>query len=386
MSTRHKHLEQLMQCMMIDTMALRVPDVPRLKLTKEFARVSEDPALAHSSGWGTSRLKSKHDGLPSLKVGTIKSKRQLTVEGSNAMHQQGHNIVSSGDAVMTAYSMLAEVASQHKLNLDAVERPLAFMRGEGIEVGRVDTPCLLRVPQGLNKGAIINALALAGLSTDGVITLFPRETVYFDQHSQLESLKAYDKSAEIAQAKRKFEFPETNNGAALRMLSRETVRLEAVYRLKALTRRFGRGKATPAMLSPKVLAEMLIELLQKYNLHGSLRRRLSLEELWKIRSPYRTTVALWQRGENMISIFNHDEGLLKSHRRVIKYEHGIDILNPPPGAIDMPIELGEILCAENFVPIPPQIRADRAMFYQLDMPEVVRDYCSQHGLRNRHTF
>ena len=80
------------------------------------------------------------------------------------------------------------------------------------------------------------------------------------------------------------------------------------------------------MLSPDVLARMVMELLQKYNLRGTLRSRLARAELQKIRPVYRTTVALWQRGEEMTSFFGNDEGLLKSHRRIIKAEYGIDIL------------------------------------------------------------
>lgn len=376
MNTADKNLQHLMDCTMIDTMGLRVPDVPNAKLPRAFSQVSDGDDIAVNTGWAKGSLESESRKKgQSLRVRTVKSKSQLLVEGSNAIHYQGHNIVSSGDAVMTAYSMLDAVRQTYPLQLNDKMRPWEFMRGEGIEVTRIDIPFMLKTPAGVSVGAIVNALALAGIRSGLVTTLFPRETVYFDQHSQLQSLKAYDKSAEMMQAKNKFEFPSSENATALRLLTKDAVRLEAVYRLKSLTRRFEGKLPLPSMLSPDVLARMVMELLEKYNLRGTLRSRLGRAELQKIRPVYRTTVALWQQGEEMMSFFGNDEGLFKSHRRIIKAEYGIDILLPHPGAIDVPMELGDVLRTENFVPVPAEIRADRSLFYARDMQAEWRNYC-----------
>lgn len=376
MTTEKKQLQHLADCTMIDTMALRVANVPNAKLPKEYSQVSDGDDIAANTGWAKGSLESESRKKgQSLRVRTVKSKSQLLVEGSNAIHYQGHNIVSSGDAVMTAYSMLDAVRQTYPLQLNDKMRPWEFMRGEGIEVTRIDIPFMLKTPAGVSVGAIINALALAGIRSGLVTTLFPRETVYFDQHSQLQSLKAYDKATEMMQAKNKFEFPSSKNAGSLQMLTTDAVRLEAVYRLKSLTRRFEGKLPLPSMLSPDVLARMVMELLEKYNLRGTLRSRLGRAELQKIRPVYRTTVALWQQGEEMTSFFGNDEGLLKSHRRIIKAEYGIDILLPHPGAIDVPMELGDILRTENFVPVPAEIRADRSLFYARDMQAEWRNYC-----------
>jgi hypothetical protein len=112
---------------------------------------------------------------------------------------------------------------------------------------------------------------------------------------------------------------------------------------------------------------MFLNLLGNYDLKGSLRRFLKDEELWLIRPPYRSTVALWQRGADLQRLFKGDEKLLIGHRRVLKKQYSIDIFLPPPGTIEMPIELGEILRIENFVPIPAAIKSDPALFYDRDM-------------------
>lgn len=367
---------------MIDTMGLRVENVPHLALPKAFGQISDDPEVTHNSGWAKGNLKSESGKHMSMRVRTVKASSQLLVEGSNSMQYLDHNIVSSGDAVMTAFSMLDAVRRQHALNLDGVFRPREFMQGRGMEVTRADIAAMLKIDSGMRSGAVLNALAFAGLRAGLVTTIFPDETLYFDQHSQLESLKAYDKAVEMKQSRRDLALPSTENAAALMELARTTLRFEGVYRLKRLKRLFNDVPVTPSMLSPKTLAEMLMGLLAKDNLHGSLRRLLSPGDLWKIRPPYRLTVALWQSGNDVRSIFNGIESLLRSHHRVIKKDYnGIDILAPSPATIDQHVELGEILRIENFVPVPAAIRADPTLFYHRDMQAEFRANCQASGIR-----
>ena len=364
---------------MIDTMGLRIENVPNLKLPKAFARVTDDPELVGNYGWAKGNLKSESGRHMCLRVRTIKTSSQLLVEGSNSMQYVDHNIVSSGDAVMTAFSMLDAVRRQHAMHLDSVFRPKEFMQGRGIEVTRLDLVGMLRIPDGLRLGAVINSLAFAGLRAGVATSIYPNESVYFDQHSQLETLKAYDKAMEMQQSRRDLELPHTENAADLMSLASKTLRFEGVFRLKKLKRLFGNTLVTPSMLSPQVMAEMFSRLLSKYELHGGLRRLLSQRELWKIRAPYRTTVALWQAGNDVRSIFNGNEGLLRSHRRVIKRDYGINILAPSPVTLNHHVELGEILRIENFVPVPATIRADPALFYQRDMVAEFRAHCRANG-------
>jgi hypothetical protein len=372
-------LDHLAECLMIDTMGLRIENVPHLALPKAFGRISDDPDVTHKSGWAKGNLKSESGKHMSMRVRTVKASRQLLVEGSNSMQYLDHNVVSPGDAVMTAFSMLDAVRRQHALNLGCHFRPWEFMQGRDIEVTRVDIAAMLKIDTGLRNGAVLNALAFAGLRAGLITTIFPDESLYFDQHSQLESLKAYDKALEIQQSRRELTLPKTENAEAMMELARTTLRFEGVFRLKRLKRLFSDAPVTPAMLSPGVLAEMLFGLLTKGNLHGRL-RRLSNEDLWKIRPPYRSTVALWQSGMDVRSIFNGIEGLLRSHHRVIKKGYGIDILAPSPATLDQHVELGDILRIENFVPVPAAIRADPTLFYHRDMRAEFRAHCLANGI------
>lgn len=375
----NKNRDHLVKCLMIDTMGLRVENVPNLKLPKAFARVSDDPEVADNYGWAKGNLKSESGRHMSMRVRTIKTSSQLLVEGSNSMQYLDHNIVSSGDAVMTAFSMLDAVRRQHAMRLNDVFRPKEFMQGRDVETTRLDLAAMLAIDAGLRNGAVLNALAFACLRSGHVTTIYPDESLYLDQHSQLESLKVYDKAIEIQQSRRTLSLPRTQNAADLLALAGRTLRFEAVFRLKQLQRLFRNVPVTPSMLSPEVLADMFLKLLGKYNLNGGLRRLLAPADLWKIRQPYRLTVALWQSGTDVRSIFNGNDGLLLSHRRVIKRDYGINILAPSPATIDEHIELGEILRVENFVAVPPAIRADPSLYYQRDMAAEFETYCRAQG-------
>lgn len=367
MSNEKQRLDWMSECIMIDTMGLRVENVASVTLTKQFAQVSEDPQIVSNSGWAKGRPKSESGKLAPLRVTSQKAGTRLLVEGSNSMQYVGHNIVSSNNAVMTAFSMLDAVRRHYPIEFDWSGRPLEFRRGQDVTVTRIDTPAMLKLPSGVSAGAVINALAIAGFRAGAVTTIFPNESVYFDQPSQLASLKAYLKVLEMQVKRRMKNLPETENAKAMIQLAEETIRFEAVYRMKHLKSLFGNEIVTPSMLSPKTLAAMFINLMDGFDLKGSLRKTLSNDELFQVRMPYRSTVAHWQNGADLERLFKGNEAQLKAHRRVLKKEHNIDIFLPSPLEIAMPMQLGDILRIENFVPPPEPIKTDPALFYTRDM-------------------
>lgn len=381
MNMDDKDLKHIEACINVDTLGLRVSNVPGAKLSKTFSQVSDDPDVAASTGWSKGSVETG-SGKQSFRVRGIKKSGDLLVEGSNAFHYQGHNIVSSSDVTMSAFSMLHAVKEKHPLHLD-LWRPWNFIRGNDIEITRVDTPIMLKVPDGLQLRTIINALAIAGIK-DGVNTsLYVNETVYYDQNAQDSALKAYDKAAEMQKRRCKQALPDSPNTAALLELAGTTIRFEAVFRQKYFKNHpFFKGHlVSPAMLTPNMLAAMFMELIERYNLKGSLNRRLGQEDLWAIRQPYRNTVAHWQHGLDLLKMFDNNRNKLLAHHRVIKKEHSIDIFALPPGEIEVPIELGEILRIENFIPVPAAIRSDPALFYQRDMHAEWRGICQRLDLR-----
>lgn len=318
-------------------------------------------------------------GKPSLRVRSIKKTGDLTIEGSNAIHYQGHNIASSSDVTMCAFSMLHAAKEQHELKLRLIDA-LTFARGDGVEVTRIDTPLLLKIPSGFKKSTIINALALAGMKSGVHTSVYIDETVYFDQHSQDVSLKAYDKSSEMGKKRSRILLPDTDNTLELLQLAENTIRFEAVYRAKyfkhhPLFKKY--GVITPCMLTPDVLAMMFMELMEKYNLRGNLRQHFLRDDLWSIPQPYRSTVAHWQSDLDMKKMFDNNKPKLQRHQRFIKKNYGIDIFALPPGRIDDDIQLGDILRIENFIPVPSIIRNDPTLFYERDMAAEYRQICQK---------
>jgi hypothetical protein len=359
-----KHIEK---CIMVDTLGLCVKDVPNAKLSKSFSESNDNSTDKCESEWSKGGVVSK-SGKQSFRVSSVKKSGDLLIEGSNAAHYQNHNIVSSSDVTMTAFSMLHAVKETYHLGLD-LWRARNFIEGQDIRVSRIDTPIMMKVPPEIQKEALINAMALGGIRAGIDTSIYIQESVYFDQGSQICALKAYDKSAEMAQKRRKLPLTKGDDTNALLELANSTLRLEAVYRKKYLERycKDENGLVTPAALTPTCLTHMLLELIKKYNFHGKLSFGLTPNDLYAIRSPYRDTVSHWQRGLNLLKMFNGNKNKLTAHQRVIKRDYSINIFAPSPWEIKIPIELGDIFRPENFVPVPSIIRSNPDLFYQRDM-------------------
>jgi hypothetical protein len=304
-------------------------------------------------------------GKNSLQVKANKARKAFEIEGSPAFLRQGHNIVSPGDVTMLAYAMAKDCNLALQLGL-GTDRAVHFVRGAGMEVTRIDTPVLLRKPAGLSSASVINAIALSSILAGLNTSLYVNETVYFDQQAQLSALKAYDKDAEIKK-KRRLEIPETPQTAALLDLAAATIRLEPVYRLKWLKRRFEGRLPAPAELSPAVLAHMLSGLLDRYDLRRDIRRPLNQDALMVLPARFQRFVLLWQHGYDMARVQAKDPTEYSRACSYLHREHSLNIDGPPPVHIEDRIELGDILSPKNFMPVPPEIEADAELFFSCDM-------------------
>jgi hypothetical protein len=347
-------------CMMVDTLGLRIHNVDPTKLPNKYALVGG----GDEKKWAKGNLQTAA-GKNSLEVKANKARKAFEIEGSPAFLRQGHNIVSPGDVTMLAYAMAKDCNLALQLGL-GTDRAVHFVRGVGMEVTRIDTPVLLRKPAGLSSAAVINAIALSSILAGLNTSLYVNETVYFDQQAQLSALKAYDKDAEIKK-KRKLEIPETPQTAALRDLAAATIRLEPVYRLKWLKRRFNGRLPTPADLPPEVLAHMLGGLLDKYDLRRDIRRPLHHDALMAIPAKFQRFVLLWEHNYDMKLVQAKEPTEYSRAKSYLDRQHSLNIDGPPPLEIEDRVELGDILSPKNFMPVPAEIAADRELFFQCDM-------------------
>lgn len=127
---------------------------------------------------------------------------------------------------------------------------------------------------------------------------------------------------------------------------------------------------------------MLLELLDEYDLLGNLRSRLRQEELWQMPQPYRGTVAFWQSGGDMLPYFDYKERTYGRHRKFLWEDYSIAIAGPPPGEIEVPVQIGDILAPENFAPVPEAIRRDPQLFHSLNMRDESNELCDRMGIDN----
>ncbi|MDP2367961.1 phage/plasmid replication protein, II/X family [Rhodoferax sp.] len=366
-------------CVCIDTIGLEFKDIPpdAAKLAKSFSERDDDGAAVSGTGWGKSAMRAP-TGKRSFVVNYDAKTEKLSLEGSNAVHRQGHNVVASGDMTMTAFSMVRAMNFQQSLGWPpSVGYQLAH--GVDVEVTRIDAFLLLRVPEGVSKAQFINALAIAGIKAGLNTSLYVNESVYFNQNSQLEAGKFYDKEAELRRA-RKGGLPDVPGIEDLMELNKHTVRLECVFRAKRLVqiaKTFG-GRPHPCLFTTELLAEMVLTLLRKFTVHGDVFRRLESAELNAIPLPYRSTVAHWQNGEVLLDMVK-SERVLNEQKAFLKAKFNLNLNAPPPGPFHEPMSLADILVPGNIIPVPEVIRDNPQLFYQIDMEATRRKLRKQVG-------
>lgn len=368
-------LQHIAHCLMVDTLALEVPGIASVddtELKRAFGQFDEEGSLKYDSDWRKGALKAP-TGKQSLRVRHVKKAKCLHIEGSNAINRQGQNVVSSGDVTMLAYLMCRDV--HKKLNLQLpVRMGYELAHGRLAKVTRIDVVLLLKVPDGTTKAQLINALAIAGIRAGINSSLFVNESVYFNQNSQVEGTKIYDKAAELERA-RKGGLPVVEGVELLVELNQNTVRLEAVFRVKKLSRVAKKlGKPLePATFTKEVLAQMVLDLLNKNVCHGQVFRRLHTKELLAIPLPYRSTVAHWQNGMELLDMVA-SERVLKEHARYIWQNHQIDIIwGERPDSINESLSLVDVLAPKQFMPVPENIRGNPTLFHMTDMVEIRAD-------------
>jgi len=373
-----KYLDRTAGLIMVDTLGLTL-DFADIDLPNAIVRVDDSNELGQQRQWakqslrGVSGRQSITLSTKTVKVdkefvipGGPKAHTQLLVEGSVAMHVQGQNIVSSAEVPMLAYQLFKEVNGKTPLVVPA-SRKLAIARGLDAEVTRIDVAVMLRVPKALTTAAVINAIAVAAAKARLPMSLYPNETVYFDQHSQYCSGKLYDKAQQLEDKDSKG--GNGNISLPLRELASRTIRMEFVFRKKYFRNHpeLKGKKAYPVWFTKERLACMLLEQLERISVGGRLPRRLDQYDLLSIPLPYRHSVAHWQNGMSARDFFKSDR-TLRQHQSFIKNNfHSIDILGPAPVTIDGDIDLMDLISPDNFVPIPDEIQADKHALFEEDM-------------------
>lgn len=365
MVSKSDRIAHIARCLMLDTLAFDLLDRQIRDLGYASCRIDElGQAVAQSK---LSYAGSYSDaGKQSFRIEHSEADQRLSIEGSGAMRFQSHNVVASGDVSMLVYAIMDQVNKEHGLQLPpALLYQLAL--GYLAEMTRIDAALLLKVPQGIEKSAFINALAIAAIKSGTNTSLYIGETVYFDQHSQSDAQKIYDKAAELKRA-RKGGLPDVGGVEDLEELNEETVRVESVFRKKCLTRiatKHG-GLPHPCLFTKEMVAEMVIDQLEKFACIGHVMCNLDPHELLSIALPYRSTIAHWQNHVNLRDMLK-SERVLKDHARYIWQNHKINIFAPPPDDIHVPMMLGDIVSPENFIPVPAKIRSNPTLFFELDM-------------------
>lgn len=362
---------QVSNCVIVDTLGIELPNVQPTQLDRAYGRIDEQQETVEDSVWAKGDLRAA-SGKQSFRVRYVDKTNTLHVEGSAAIHNQGHNVVSSPDVGMAAFTMLRAVKKRYGLDLPA---SVGYRLACGLDalVTRIDYCLLLKLPHGISKAELITQLAIAGIKAGIPTSLYPNESVYFDQSSQLESLKIYDKTAELGRA-RKGGLPNVDGVELLMELSRRTLRMEFVLRKKRLKSiaESHFEQPHPKFFTEERLAEIALSLLENYVQPGIVNMRLDYEDLLKIPLPYRSTVAHWQNGMAVLDMLK-SERVRQEHAEYLRRNFNLNILAPPPDESEVPLDLRKILAPENFFASPWKcVSGYPHLFHDEDM-DVVRE-------------
>lgn len=387
-------LDHITDCVMIDTIGLEVHnahvDLPTTKASvnaglavdeetlKGFGRAKRESGkmsfhiecrklpkkqrLADAAALAAGGSPAPKPGSPAVRM----LESMIYIEGSPAKHFQGHNIVGSSDVTMLAHDMVKAVFESHKFELPRSRR-LVIAQGRDVMVTRLDVAVLVKLPEGIDKAAVVNAIALALTLNGSNIMVFNGESVYCDPTSQLRALKAYDKAAEL-EYRKGFDLPDTESGRVLVDICDNTLRLEFVFRRKyfASHAMFREHPVYPQRFDPSLLALMVIEELARTRLFDKLIRRYNPDELLSVPMPYRMTLAHWQHGGDVRKLLGDEEA--EVHRSVLqKRFKQLDIFKAAPVTLPDTLRFVDLLHPRNFIPVPVAIKADPALFHASDM-------------------
>lgn len=402
-------LDHIAECVMLDTIGVELHNA-WVKLPTTLVAVDEEMAADMDSMRGFGRTK-RDSGKKSFhvqcrklpkkqriaeaaaltkggctlpKAGTAEARSlesMIYIEGSPAMHYQGHNIVASNDVTMLAHDMVKAVYEEHCFDISKGRR-LAIARGRDVMVTRLDVVLLVKLPEGLDKEAVINAVALALAMNGSNMQVFAGQSVYCDPSSQMRAWKLYDKAAELA-FRKGFQAPDTEAGRVLVELCHNTLRLEFVFRRKYFaTHTMFRGHPVyPQRFDPELLALMVVEELARTRMFGKLARRYGQDELLGVPMPYRTTLALWQNGGDVRAVLGDEADMHRSYLR--KRLKGLDIFKAAPAVLPAALTFAEVLHPRNFVVVPQVVKADAKLFHTTDMAaEVARRLSRTNGWNN----
>lgn len=396
-------LDHVAECVMLDTIGLEIHNA-WVKLPKTVAAVDDEMAADEDSARGYGRTqrdsgkKSFHVTCRKLskkqriveaavltkggshlpKAGTAEARAlesMIYIEGSPAMHYQEHNIVASNDVTMLAHDMVKAVYGEHRFDLSK-KRRLAIARGRDVLVTRLDVVVLVNLPEGADKEAVINAVALALAMNGCNMQVFAGQSVYCDPSNQMRAWKLYDKDAEMA-FRKGFQAPDTEAGRVLVDLYKNKLRLEFVFRRKyfASHTMFRGHPVYPQRFDPELLALMVVEELARTRMFGKLARRYSQDELLSVPMPYRTTLALWQNGGDVRAVLGDEANMHRSYLR--KRFKGLDIFKASPAVLPAALTFAEVLHPRNFVVVPQVVKEDGKLFHTTDMEAEIARHSSR---------
>lgn len=280
-------------------------------------------------------------------------KRTITIEVSLHKFFQGHNVFGSYRIEFLCMKLIERIYQYLGLPFNAHQRDV--INKHRIKLGRLDIACSFRfnsqeeVIAALEE--IFEQLRAEGRSwaTHGSDDF---ETVYNQKNSKRVTDKFYSKYAEVQQNKIPRKVKERDR---LIEISKLLLRYELTFRAPELRRL---DLEFVDQWTPELMRQMIMARIDKLNLQGVIKERLSVSQLSGLNKAGQTYYKLWEQGGNLRP-HRHYAPLRRARSEILS--HGIDIFRPQGAGKEL--SLVDLLTEDNAYFVGPKSLTRRGAIF-----------------------
>jgi replication protein CRI len=298
------------------------------------------------------KLLATRNSAVKVRLKSLNAGAEIWAEASVAKVLQQHNVFGSNNLRKLCPAFFRRIADALGVEVSEHDK-LAWEKGD-YRLRRVDIAETFRLPIGVSTPEVVRAIAQRLLDRGVHVSVYRGwSSVYRNQMSRFQSLKAYDKRKELVRQPLPQEIEERKK--ILKLASR-TIRVELVLRSTSLGREKQWGKAwsggTARSLLYKAIGNAKLSQASVQIMPSKVERQVPLR--------LRPVVRLWALRQDLRHLYHRRS--LQRHQKVLGKHIG-DVLIPPGNSECRHIKLNRILRRQQQLANCPQWAKGKRIFF-----------------------
>ncbi|MDP1871202.1 MAG: phage/plasmid replication protein, II/X family [Gallionella sp.] len=290
------------------------------------------------------------NGTTSIRVKSLRDGQAVRISGNPLSFLQQHNLWGCDDLMALVGEVFKVVTSMLNIKVDKLTAQ-KVEEGE-YELSRVDCAFNFRMPDADMVKKAVREIGWCWFEQNKMVSIYPDQTAYLNQHSASWSLKFYDKNKQMISTRMKYPCKEQ-----LLKYSLKLVRAELTLRGPKLREcELNRGSDwSDATLSKR----LLIEAINESELAGEVKLHLVPKEIELLSAAMKRTYFAWINGNSIKALY----GQATYYRHVAEFKSlGIDLRFPPRKDRVELVKLSELFVEENIATFPKYARKQGLIF------------------------